>query len=567
MDHHPPFPFARLPEEIQMCILLNLEAPDILRFREVSKAFSKLASATAIEYKVQLDIAGMVDNPHHGSPLIERYMKLLQYQDGWKNTVLNIDSNVSAPIAIDIGFGLSWEWAGGVFPYVVHSRSSESQQTLHLYRLGSSLREVKSNEWIVGPDGLPDGYRMLGCGTDMAQDLLVLSLAPWPYNLENDDRVCILQLLSLRRTDVPHPLASSHILRGQRLLTDEPQTRSVRICEDVVAYAIYNYDWEIEVWNWKTGTLLLRHRSILFHGFALLNESYLLTLTPQSEGLLAVYCIYSSDPALNSGAKIRRSGDADLVLELMPFTNGAGCLTWLSHSPETTSADDIPPFNYDPDLSIFALYFKVHYVENPQLPVHSMRAESFLLIASVPEVIRNLDRLRASADADVSEPFTVGGDPPVLEWDEWGPSSTRLVAFKSLMRNTAPAVSRTRCAVVVRGPLRDDRFDHILLLSAHRHAALGACTTEGDDGDAEDAAALVTYEDTITRPNVFRTPVHTTLPINVTCRKIPKHEAPDVEVGLFEDGLSVMYTDDGDDSVMSMDEGDTTPVELLMFCV
>ena len=35
MDHSLSFPFARLPEEIQVQVLLNLEAPDILRFREV----------------------------------------------------------------------------------------------------------------------------------------------------------------------------------------------------------------------------------------------------------------------------------------------------------------------------------------------------------------------------------------------------------------------------------------------------------------------------------------------------------------------------------------------------
>ncbi|KAI1790401.1 hypothetical protein LXA43DRAFT_891051 [Ganoderma leucocontextum] len=542
MDHLRPFPFALFPREIQLRVLFYLEAPDIFRFREASKAFSELASDMAVEYNVQLDIAGMVDNPSQGSPLIERYEKLLQYQEGWKKAVPSVDPNVPVRLVRDPDFGSYWEWTGGVFPYVVNPQSS--QQTLHLYRPGSSVRGPEPKRWTLEAAQLPGGYRMLGCGVDKAQDLLVLSLAPLHYNPDSEE-VCILQLLSLQRAGVPHPEASHHLLYGRRLRADQPGIRPPQICEDTLACAIENDVWEVEVWNWKIGTLILRFRpsNTFFHGFALLSQSYI--LISEEEGPLKVYCIHR-DLALDSGSRLQRQNDdaPDLVLKLMPFAAGIDCLTWLSHSPETTSADCIPPFKYDDDLTILALFFDISFIGARQ-----PRSRDFLLLVSVRGLIRILDRLCSSVDS-ASQPSSQAGR-RCLEWDAWGPSSTRLVGFRHAVWNTMPPTSRTRCAVAIRGTARNDHhFDYILLLSVLPHATLGARTSDsesdrdgGDEEEAALAAQLITYGDTITSPKVFRTPVRTTLPISVRCKKVPRGPdyAPNVEIGLFEDGLSLMY--------------------------
>ena len=36
-----------------------------------------------------------------------------------------------------------------------------------------------------------------------------------------------------------------------------PEIRPPQICGDILAYGIQNDVWEVEAWNWKTGTLLL----------------------------------------------------------------------------------------------------------------------------------------------------------------------------------------------------------------------------------------------------------------------------------------------------------------------
>lgn len=156
----------------------------MLTLFKVCKTFSELANDVAVEYSVQLDIAGVADNPSHGSSLIERYEKLLRYQDGWKEATPSVDPNVPVRIVRDFDSGSYWEWTGGVFPYVVNLPSS--QQTLHLYRPGSSVRGLETRRWTVGTGSLPGGYKMLGCGIDKAQDLLVLSLVPMRYNPDNE---------------------------------------------------------------------------------------------------------------------------------------------------------------------------------------------------------------------------------------------------------------------------------------------------------------------------------------------------------------------------------------------
>ena len=171
---------------------------------QVCKAFSDLASDVAIQYNVQLDIAGMVDNPSQGSPLIERYEKLLCYQEGWKKAVPSADPNVPVRLVRDFDTGSYWEWTGGVFPYVVNP-PTPSQQTLHLYRPGSSVRGPETKQWTVGTGSLPGGYRMLGCGIDKVQDLLVLSLAPMHCNPNTEGWVqCRPSHATGRRSDSPY---------------------------------------------------------------------------------------------------------------------------------------------------------------------------------------------------------------------------------------------------------------------------------------------------------------------------------------------------------------------------
>ena len=274
--------------------------------------------------------------------------------------------------------------------------------------------------------------------------------------------------------------------------------------------------------------------------------------------------VYWIDPKISLDPRSRpQRQNPDLVLKLMPLAAGVDCLTWLSHYPETTSPDGIPPFTYNDDLSIFALFFHFQFYK-ASLP-HSHPPPNFLLLVSVRELLRILDLLRSSESIDVPQPPHRNLR---IEWDAWGPSAARLIAFKHPIWNTMPPVSRTRCAVAIRGTARNDpHFNYVLLLSAHPHAALsnrggpGARVVDSDaqgggpqsNEDREEAAMVaefVTCEDAIVCPKVFRTSIHTTLPASVRCKRVPRPHgrevAEHVEIGLFEDGLSLMYLYEAD---------------------
>lgn len=117
--------------------------------------------------------------------MTKRFRKLMRYQERWSKGIPGVDPNVPAPVPRDMTFGLYWQFEGGVFPYIVNSQPSH-QQTLHLYRPGSLVRGLIPRKWAVEHSVLPRGYRYLGCGIDVAQDLLVLSLVPLPYDPESE---------------------------------------------------------------------------------------------------------------------------------------------------------------------------------------------------------------------------------------------------------------------------------------------------------------------------------------------------------------------------------------------
>ena len=87
-------------------------------------------------------------------------------------------------------------------------------------------------------------------------------------------------------------------------------------------------------------------------------------------------------------------------------------------------------------------------------------------------------------------------------------------------------------------------------------------TDEGKEKTSTKAASFkfLVYRDVFTVPDVFREPVPSTLPVLVSCRRLPRpHDpAPYIGIGLFEDGLSTMYVHEPDSPILG---------EMFMFCV
>ena len=282
----------------------------------------------------------------------------------------------------------------------------------------------------------------------------------------------------------------------------------------------------------------------------------------------SAYYLSSQDFALDflPGTRQAHNDRPDVVLKLMPFSEHvSSVLAYLSHSRETASPDDDPPFAHNPDLTILTLFFHIDI----QRPGSAPRTGQFLLIASVGDIVRTLDRVRVRTSMDASQPPAPPGTarvgPRILEWDEWDPPSTRPIGLRCRIWNDVPATSRTRCAVAFQGTASGaGHSDYLVVITAHPHAALRAAggtvyMADEEKTDAETASFLV-YRDVFTVPDVFREPVRSTLPVRVLCRRLPRpHDpAPYIGIGLFEDGLSTMYVHEPDSPILG---------EMFMFCV
>ena len=136
----------------------------------------------------------------------------------------------------------------------------------------------------------------------------------------------------------------------------------------------------------------------------------------------SAYYLSSQDFALDflPGTRQAHNDRPDVVLKLMPFSEHvSSVLAYLSHSRETASPDDDPPFAHNPDLTILTLFFHIDI----QRPGSAPRTGQFLLIASVGDIVRTLDRVRVRTSMDPFPSLAPLGaarvGPRILEWDEW----------------------------------------------------------------------------------------------------------------------------------------------------
>ena len=128
----------------------------------------------------------------------------------------------------------------------------------------------------------------------------------------------------------------------------------------------------------------------------------------------------NSAPDFLPGTRQAHNDRPGVVLKLMPFSEYVSSVfAYLSHSRETASPDDDPPFAHNPDLTILTLFFHIDI----QRPGSAPRTGQFLLIASVGDIVRTLDRVRVRTSMDPFPSLAPLGaarvGPRILEWDEW----------------------------------------------------------------------------------------------------------------------------------------------------
>lgn len=200
-----------------------------------------------IQYIIELEIAGLEDNPRCNWSYAKRLQCLTRYQSAWDQFKWSKQSVVP-------NLKRLWELNGGVLG------QGDTNDVFHFSRLPSEVRQIQEESWTIRPE-IRD---IQDFGMDPSQDLLIWILRPSTTpRLELHFRTLA--------TGEEHPLARQPVVSY-----DQPPTLDVghwreffiRVSQDYVglqreqAHVERGDDEslktvEIFIWNWKEGKLEL----------------------------------------------------------------------------------------------------------------------------------------------------------------------------------------------------------------------------------------------------------------------------------------------------------------------
>ncbi|KAI1797988.1 hypothetical protein LXA43DRAFT_1088142 [Ganoderma leucocontextum] len=412
----------RLPTELWSQVFADLPYTEMLRC-QLPQVRTIIESMLRL-YETWLRAHALTNVEPSQIPLKKRKKMLLHYHRAWES--LSPDGTLppgssfrpisthtlarqSPPLVLESGWVVVSDFARGL-------------TFIKLPTLSSLDGDSRCNTWSVKKQltysQLPPGlmtYRL-----DPSQDLLICLAMSDP---ERDPDIFALSM----STGQPHPLAEQHMFESG--IEESDEVNSFQIHRDlVVLYAGANDERILQVWNWKTGDLLLTEE-----GFDAWGDTVTfvgdMTLLLVQEYILHLF-VFTEDNLVHT---------CDLCLPR--FCQEAGVQLWttvsqpLSNAPEPGHA-----FTTDPDQSVVVI--------NMARAVPGTDTKCSLLlairVAGLLEQVRVLLEHVRKHDSD-AEPPTPTPFEYRVPWTQWGPQNTRFVTVPETWE--APSTFGRRCAL------------------------------------------------------------------------------------------------------------------------
>ncbi|KAI0346074.1 hypothetical protein BDW22DRAFT_1352068 [Trametopsis cervina] len=250
-----------LPTELICWIFRYLSCNELVVCRQLCRSLKHIVDTTVdLQYILNLQLAGMADNPAHSLGTADKLALLKRYRDQWcsltphlEHIVLfesihleRVDDKKEHFIRGTLGIGPSLN-----FDY-------------HFAQLPSRIREIPLKSWVLRLPGYTGSFAM-----DLQQDVLaILKERPPPDG--NDDKCPSLHILELS-TGKEHPLALYPSLSLPDVM--EPGLSRLRINGPY----IYVHCEEAETsvtWNWRSGSQIFYEAEVT--GSAWLGPTHLL---------------------------------------------------------------------------------------------------------------------------------------------------------------------------------------------------------------------------------------------------------------------------------------------------
>ncbi|KAI0330955.1 hypothetical protein GY45DRAFT_1323106 [Cubamyces sp. BRFM 1775] len=362
-QHHS---IGRLPDELLFACLSLLDAPGVVKNRQVCRRWRDLIDCDAyLQLKIELWASDLLDGPPSNVGIEERLKLLREYKERRKDAQFYADLDYRlGPEDVD---GQMQGSVDGSISYILPAGTSPR---LVICSPPSSLRCLDKRIWALTLDNIEGTIRMIA--TDVAQDLLMV--AETPPDRQWDVR---FHFLSIDNGGQPHPSAVSPITRQlppdmQGEMRYHFNVFSMRICGDHVAWNLRrpsNLDdprcYEFEIWNWKTGRLVWARIFNKFVMATFLDPCHILLVGKafQSRRIMHIHRITTSNGSAILNLALSVDPTHICSLQLPPLlgscTSQIFCdrLTCTAHTPTTGSI-----FAPDPASALVTLQFLVENV-------------------------------------------------------------------------------------------------------------------------------------------------------------------------------------------------------------
>lgn len=178
------FEWSLLPAEIVYKILGSLDVVSLVLCRQASdfpnlgcgvlissvlqlnKVLKNLIDeSTALQYKIELEVAGMEDGPPSSLGASDRLALLGRRQDAWAELRYTSRQIFEGPLN-DL-----WHLSGGVLAQL------RTLDSIEFLQLPSEFRGIESKEWTISDIG----FEIIDFAMDSSQDLLVMIEGPQMY--------------------------------------------------------------------------------------------------------------------------------------------------------------------------------------------------------------------------------------------------------------------------------------------------------------------------------------------------------------------------------------------------
>ncbi|KAJ7276250.1 hypothetical protein B0H12DRAFT_1227422 [Mycena haematopus] len=391
---------------------------------QVSRQFWRIfQQSSALQYKVQLDLAGLRDVKSGKVVSAARLGLLKAYQAAWSN----FDCRRSTKTTVDMS-GNSWELVGNVL-------ATYNPETGFVFnRIPSAIRKVPLTEWSI-PD-VP--FAVKDFSMDLSQDLLLV--------VEVNSSSTVVHILSMT-TGIPHPLARNPHLSRDFDEQPGPLPSSchfqIRIFGGYIGVMTESDEIDetsLLVWEWKSGVMKKHLYSEEMTSFAFLDDRMLLI------------SVWDEIPEL-------RVLEIEGPVESDVFRYFSFALPALSDSADSRDIDMLIQTEPPPSWATDSL------LDEPFTTCHSDRL--FAVSLRTWDLIRGIEPsfmlcVRYSTLLNLMENPPAGMLNDTLLWDHWGPCNTRMLRLPALpdpwvcyvhAQRLVIQITPTRCQILDFNPL------------------------------------------------------------------------------------------------------------------